>query len=350
MFAPPRCPHAGCAMHADPDPDFCRPHGSYRARCRAHPVPRFRCLECGRTFSRQTFRMDYRDRKPDRNAQLVALLCSGLGLRQTARRIGLTARNTELKFRKIGRHLRRLNANLVGDLPAGATLQFDELETYEDRRGTRPLTLPILIDRDSRFILAARSAPIRPSGKMTPARRKAVLADERRFGPRPSRSRAAVRQVLRTGARRCRAMAQVVLQTDEKSTYPGLASGLFGDRLVHLTTPSTLARGTWNPLFPINHTEAVARDLNGRLRRESWLVSKRRWFLNLQLHVYAAVRNFVRPRFNFDKETPAQLLGWLRRPLRLGEILSWRQDWGARSGHPLSPVAMPLGRWRERAA
>ena len=127
------------------------------------------------------------------------------------------------------------------------------------------------------------------------------------------------------------------LQTDEKSTYPKLARMAFGeDRLQHHTTPSRLPRNAWNPLFPINHTEAVARDLMGRLRRESWLVSKLRWFLNLQIEIFAAYRNFVRPRFNRDKESPAQLLGFVDRLMKPAEALSWRQDWGQDSIHPLA--------------
>ena len=213
---------------------------------------------------------------------------------------------------------------------------MDELETYEGRRNTRPLTLPILIERKTRLILAARSAPIRPSGPKPKRRLKAIQEDEQRFGRRQSRSSAAVRSVLMTGSRLCHNLQSVLLETDEKSTYPGLARSVFGDRLIHLTTSSRLPRKTWNPLFPINHTEAVIRDLTGRLRRGSWLVSKRRWFLNAHLHIYIAMRNLVRPRFNHDEESPAQLAGWLPRRLRPWQLLSWRQDFGPRSGCPLS--------------
>ena len=145
-------------------------------------------------------------------------------------------------------------------------------------------------------------------------------------------------------------MSCVVLQTDEKTTYPRLAASLFGTRrLTHWRTSSKVPRNVWNPLFPINHTEAVARDLNGRLRRESWLVSKNRCYLNLQLHLYMAYRNFARPRFNYDRKTPAMLAGWLSDRLRLHQVLSWRQDWGRQSGHPLSPRAAPIdGRSKRR--
>ena len=95
---------------------------------------------------------------------------------------------------------------------------------------------------------------------------------------------------------------------------------MFGaKRLVHERTNSKLARRTWNPLFPINHTEAMARDLTSRLRRESWLVSKKRRFLDLGLQLWMAYRNYVRRRFNYDKESSAQLLGFVRRRLRVGE-------------------------------
>ena len=91
----------------------------------------------------------------------------------------------------------------------------------------------------------------------------------------------------------------------------------------------------WNPLFRINHAEAMARDLNGRLRRESWLVSKKRKFLNLQLELYMAHKNFVRVRFNGEQKTPAQLIGLADEKATPTRLLSWRQDWGARSIHPL---------------
>ena len=337
MFHPPRCPYRRCSQHRSPVGTFYQRHGSYQPKCRRRPVPRFRCRTCRRTFSRQTFRADYRDHRPDLNVRLFELLTSGVGLRQTSRKLGLSLRCTELKFRKIARHLRRLNLNLQGPLPAEAILQFDELETYEGRRNTRPLSVPILIERETRFQIWAEAAPIRPRGKMTERREKAIAEDERRLGPRKDLSRRSIYRTLRRGAAITDHLPKVLLQTDEKSTYPGIAGEVFGlSRLMHEQTNSNLARLNWNPLFPINHSEAMVRDLMGRLRRESWLVSKKRRYLDLHLAMYASYRNLVRRRFNFDEESPAQLLGLLPRRLQEEELLTWRQDWGERSIHPLS--------------
>lgn len=351
MFQPPRCPNRACPEHHQPAPRFYIRKGFYRPRCRSRPVPRFRCRTCRKGFSRQTFRADYRDHRPGLNAPLFLQLSSGIGLRQAARNLGLSQRCTELKARKVARHLRRLNLNLRRPLEGLCSFQFDEFESYEGRRNTRPVSIPMLIERESRFVIWAEAAPIRPHGRLSPARKRAIAEDRRRFGPRKDLSRRSVLRTLRRGAELAAAGATVVFSSDEKSSYPGLSKQAFGRRrLVHERTNSELARGTWNPLFPINHTEAMARDLMGRLRRESWLVSKKRRFLDLGLQLWSAYRNYVRRRFNHDEESPAQLLGFAPRRLSPGELLAWRQDWGPRSVHPLSSGALSIEAERGRRA
>src|SRR5262245_40249779 len=253
MFEPPRCPYRGCLFHSFPVPEAFQHHGRYTAKCRAQPIPRFRCAGCSRTFSRQTFRADYRDHRPDLNPRLFLLLASGLGLRQSARNLGLTLRCCELKFRKIARHLRRLGLNLRGPLPEDAALQLDELETFEARRNTRPLTVPVLIERDSRFLVWAESAPIRPRGTMNLARARAMAEDEKRFGKRRDLSHRSLARTLKRGATLVRGHQRLLLETDKKSVYAKLAQAAFGkERLVHRTTSSRLPRDVSNPLFPIN--------------------------------------------------------------------------------------------------
>jgi len=95
------------------------------------------------------------------------MIASGVGIRQCSRVLNLSAQCTEHKLRKIGRHLRRANLNLQGQLPLDAELHFDELESYEGERNTRPLSIPMLIESRTRFIIWAESATIRPRGKMS---------------------------------------------------------------------------------------------------------------------------------------------------------------------------------------
>ena len=112
----------------------------------------------------------------------------------------------------------------------------------------------------------------------------------------------------------------------------------------------TLGDIYFNRLFPINHTEAMVRDLQGRLRRESWLVSKGRRWLDIALHVWIAWRNYVRRRFNWDPMSPAQLLGFVDRRMTAHELLSWRQDWGRGSVHPLARRGESVEVWERGLA
>jgi hypothetical protein len=141
-------------------------------------------------------------------------------------------------------------------------------------------------------------------------------------------------------------MPFVLLETDRKTSYVPLANQAFGsERLVHYTTSSKLPRDTRNPLFPINHIEAMARDLMGRLRRRSWLASKKRRYLDLGLQLFAAYRNYVRQHFNGEPFSAAQFLGFVPRLMSAGELLSWRQDWGRASIHPLAQQFESVEQW-----
>ena len=344
MFVPPYCPYSTCLAHKHPSKRHFLRYGYYKPLCRANPVPRFRCRTCKRTYSRQTFRADYRDHKPHLNTQFFRLLISGVGLRQSSRMLPLTLRCTELKFRKIGQHLRHLNLNVRGKLGPSAVLQMDEFETFETRRRERPVTVPVLIDTPTRFIIWAESETLSPRGRMSVARIESLAKEEGQFGPRKDNSKVAIRKVLERAIPMVSGLDMVRVQTDEKLTYPSLLQSAFGTaRVIHEKTSSRLARTVANPLFPINQTEAIARDLLGRLRRQSWLASKKRCFLDLALQYLMTWKNLIKPRFNRDKATPAQFAGFLQRPLTYSEVLGWRQDQGRRSIPPCPRAALGRG-------
>jgi hypothetical protein len=206
--------------------------------------------------------------------------------------------------------------------------------------------MPVLIDRETWFIVASAVGSIRRLAPLGSPRR-ARQAFEERHRPRPDQSRRCVLQVLTVLANKV-AMGNVVLHTDQKASYATAAKTVFGDRLVHVTTAGTLVRATHNPLFPINTTLAMTRDNCGRLRRRSWLVTKRANCLQDHLHIFIIYRNYVRRRFNRDSEadTAAKLLGLLPRNLRAPELLAWRQDWGDRSIHPMSTLGTHTVRTR----
>jgi transposase-like protein len=344
MFEPPFCPNRACPRFRDPAGRFYVRRGAYRAKCRREPVPRFRCKTCARWFSRQTFRGDYRDHKPALNMAVLTHLCSGVGLRHTARMVGLTRRNLVNKARKLARvgvaadrnlQVRERRRALARGGRGAVALQMDELITYEGCRYSRPVAVANVIEPRSRFFIASEVASIRPSGRMTERRKRQIARDEARFGRRVDESPRACVEAFSGAARLFPTASVVVVDTDQRACYPGyLRTAFRGRRILHRQTPGSAPRGHGTPLFPINQTEAVLRDHLGRVRRESWLVSKERRWLQLFVDLHRALRNWTRPRFNFDVESPAQLLGFAPRRLAWREFFRWRQDWGQRSPDP----------------
>ncbi len=335
-FVPPRCPRITCSNHVHPRADFFAHHGSYRVACRDHAIPRYRCKDCSKRFSYQTFRQDYRDQRPELNAILFERYTGGQSLRRACKEMRIGIHAGQKKFRKLGRHAGFLHENLLQKLPGQRTFLMDELETHEGEL-IRTVTVPILIEKLSGLVVATDVGSIRRLARKGSRRRKLQERDEALHGKRTDETRRVVMSVLDKLGRLLEG-ASAVLRTDEKKLYASLSRKLFGTKVSHERTPGTAERSTFNPLFHINHTLARFRDLSARLHRRSWCASKKREFLRPHLQMVTVYRNYVCRRTNTEdaKRTPAWHLGLLPRALSYCEVCGWRQDWGQLSPHPLS--------------
>lgn len=338
-FVPPFCPRPSCPRYRQQLADFCTPAGRHRNNAKDLWVRRFRCKYCGHTFSSQTFRVDYWDKKPLLNAPLFDRLTQSGGLRETHRRfLGQISRRCLVrKGRKVLGQTQYLHGNHLGRLPEDAEFSLDELVTFEGSRITGPLTLPVLIETKSMLVIAAESAPIAPAKRSASRRKARIEAAEARSGKRPHREVEAVRAVLETLKPLVEGRKRLVFHTDKKPLYGRLLREVFGaERVVHLVSSGRAGKQPLSPLFRINLTAAILRDLEPRLRRRSWLAAKDRRYLNQSLQGHLVYRNCRRRRFNQDppEHTPAVLAGLLQAPLTLADCVQWRQDFGEVSIFP----------------
>jgi transposase-like protein len=322
-----------CRCHRFPALAFSIRDGHYRAHCRNYPVQRFRCRACGRGFSRQTFRADYRHKKPHLNASFLRLMVACVGQRQAAQVLQVARRTVEHRFRWLGRHAADLHHNRLATARLRGPFQLDELESFAANR-YQPVTVPVLIDRQSLFIVATSVGALRRRGRLTPQQRLRRATHERRRGRRPSQSAAAVRAVFKRLRDVVPSDEPVVLDSDHKPLYGSLGRTLFASRFRWRRHDATARRDHANPLFPINHTNARLRHFLARLRRRTWCVSKRESALRAHLSIATVWSNYVRGITNRTRTTPAQALRIVPRSYRPEELLAWRQDWGSLSLAP----------------
>jgi transposase-like protein len=328
QFQPSFCPCESPECQASPGFQYQR-RGTFTRACDGRQVQRFQCKGCKRTFSTQTFRVDYKLRKPAIDHAVFLFLISKVTQRQTARDLKCDRRAIARRLERFGKHCRYFHAAALharGQAqPWEGRFLLDELETYEHNRRLKPLTVPVLVHKPSHCILHAAVGTLPPRKPLSKANLKKLEAIEKIEGKRRSESREKVAECFDVLQSLTPGTGIVTVNTDEKHTYRALLQQRFGDRLVHERTNSKEPRTYWNPLFVVNHTFAMLRDGLSRLVRRNWAASKEREKLEWHLWVYIAWRNYVRPITNQRlSESAAMVAGLAPRMLEVSELLQWR--------------------------
>lgn len=340
MFLPRYCPHSTCPSRQGESRFHFHRHGFYRRRCDGLIVPRFRCLDCGRRFSRQTFRGNYRYRLPSLDYRLVALLCSKVTRRQAARVLGVDRKTVDRRLTRMARICRDFHAQQLRRCAAVGGLrgvfQLDELETFEQNRKVKPLTMAVLIERRSYFVLHAAAGTLPSRRPLKSHERRRRDRSIREAGVRRSESRRCVQLAFQSLARVIAPRSLVRFQSDQKSTYPVELRRALPHALIHHQRLSGKARRDYrNPLFPINHTLAMMRDGVSCLVRRSWAACKRRTQLEAHVWLWIAYRNYVRGVTVKTATTPAQSAGVCRRAWSFQQLLYWRWPLYSLGGQPI---------------
>ena len=327
-FQPRACPRPNCPSHSSGHRRWCL-KGHFTRDCDGRTVQRFLCLECRRTFSTQTFRVDYRLRKPQLNHGLFGPFVSKVTHRQAARVLGCSRATVAHRLRLLGEHCKSFHlarlARATKDRGLFGTFQLDELETFEHSRRLAPVTVPVLIERSSYFVVSLETAPLPCRGRLSESDRRRKQERERVHGVRKSGSRRAVAKCLEALATFHGVSDVVEVQTDRKTTYASLLRHQFGSRLVHRRYSSTDKRDYENPLFPINHTLAIMRDGISRLVRRTWAASKLRERLERHAWIWIAWRNYVRGITNDAPGTsPAMAIGIESGKWTVARMCAWK--------------------------
>ena len=330
-FEPEYCPYDDCVHHRRAAFPW-RRRGFFRRKVDGRRVQRFECLGCERRFSTQSFRLDYRLKKPHLTGRVFEHLVAKTTLRQIGRSLETTRKTVERRLALLGDHCAQFHAERLRCARVHGGLQgdwsLDELETYEADRKLKPVTVPVLIDRSTGFVMHTECAPMAPRGPRTPAEEERLKRIQASEGRRRSGSTRAIKQTFGVLAKNVASTGAVQVTTDKKESYGSCLRKLFGERLEHHTVSSKRKRDIRNPLFRINHTLAMLRDGISRLVRQTWAASKDRVQLQVHLWVWNCYRNYVRPMTNAEAKkggrTPAMAMGLANERWRPLDLLRWK--------------------------
>ncbi|MBK9129530.1 MAG: hypothetical protein IPM13_17350, partial [Phycisphaerales bacterium] len=297
-FVPTRCPRAHCAARSGQGFAFQRA-GVYQRAGDLRVVRRFRCLVCGSRFSSQCFRVDYRLRKPWLPLAVFQGLVAKTTLRQISRSLGCKLDTVLYHLRLVGQRGHALHAAFLARCKESrgglsGTFQLDELETFEQNRRLCPLTVPVLVHAETWFVVHASTGTLPARGKLGPFDRIRKERYEKAHGKRLNQSKKATTECVVALREALGERARFTLQTDQKSTYPGIFRRTFGGSVLHQWVNSKERRDRKNLLFTINNTFAQARDGMSRLVRRNWGHSKLERNLRWHLGAWILWRNYAR--------------------------------------------------------
>jgi hypothetical protein len=143
--------------------------GSYFRSHDSKKIPRFRCLDCRRTFSSARFFPCFGQKKRRLNSVIRDLLCSSVSQRRVAFLLQVTRKTVERKFLFLADQAR---LNRMAELKSLETqgfrfehIQFDEMETFE-RSKCLPLSIPLVVESRTRRILGLGVAVMPANGPL----------------------------------------------------------------------------------------------------------------------------------------------------------------------------------------
>ena len=333
LFRPPFCPWPACSEHRRTDRGYrFHHHGTYTTRRRV--VPRFLCLTCRRTFSRQTFSTSYYLKRPELLLPIAAALQAGSALRQVARSLMCAPSTPARLAARLGRHALLLMARALGDMRQTLTepVVLDHFETFEFSQDC-PFGVATVVGARSWFVYGLDPAPHGRTGRLSARQRRRLAAR-----PRRARYGGYVGSTRRTLSRLLPLVPEgkrLHVIGDGHPAYVRAATREPRVRLRSFPNPmrgpkgsarSPAARVRDRAMFPSDALHSLLRHSVAHHRRETIAFGRRLNALLERLYLTAVWRNFVKRR---SERRPAPVTTAMRVGLT-DDVWTWRRVFSRR--------------------
>jgi len=348
-FVPAFCPRPSCSRHRlRPGRPFrFHRHGVFLRAAGRDPVPRFRCLSCRRTFSRQSFAFSYYLKRPELSVPIAAGLLAGSAHRQIARSLECAPSTVTRRSARLGRHALLLAGLTLQALPVlkepAIVDHFESFAISQDH----PVGLATIVGHRSWLVYGLDPAPHRRGGRLTPVQRR--RARRRPNPPRGSYVRSFSR-VLDLLAGRCGRRPLDLITDDHPAYHIALDRHPQRRRFrrkAYRNPPrgpkgsprSAEARRRDRAMFPVDLLHGIMRHSCAHHRRETIAFSRRLNALLERAFLLVVWRNFVKAR--------SERRGGVATPAMQAGLTNRRWSWSRVLARRIFPARNPPpGAWR----
>ena len=293
MF-PEHCPNPECQNFNDPEESsWFRSYGTYETAAYG-VIPRYKCRRCGRTFSRQTFSLDYYVKKPVDYTPIMNALKTASGNRDIARELHVRNELVQNRIERLSRWAQGIHNTLLPLIPFYEDLVADGFETFSESQ-YYPCHINLFCGRDSQFIYGSGLSFLRRKGRMTPAQEEKKLELEKKGIADPGDIRRSMKAVATHLSKliRDKGIDLIEIWTDKHQSYPGAFRNL--PVFHHNRISSKRARTFDNPLFSVNYCDRQSRkDLSDHVR-ETVQFARHPSCMMCRFAVYRHHHNLLKP-------------------------------------------------------
>ena len=331
-FYPPFCPWPECVAQKAPGRGFQR-NGWYRKRSSIRRIPRFRCRDCRRTCSRQTFSTTYYLKRPALLRAVAAGLAACSAHRQIARSCDCSKTTVTRMAERLGRHAILFHARSLKSLPPlTETVVHDHWEVFIGRQD-RALGVGTAVGSNSWFVYDLDPAPHRGSGRrpdrksdsgvLSPTNRSYIKSIQRTFRALIPHLFDNDRLIVNVDGRKDYQVAVGAKDLSSRVTlriYPNPKRGPKGTP----RSPEAVERD--RAMWLVDHLHQLLRHSCADHKRETIAFGRRLESIMGRAHLLAVWKNFIKSRSERrpDRTTPAMRLGITDSRWRWERLLSRR--------------------------
>jgi len=336
-FRPPFCPRPACSEHQRTEHGYrFRRHGFYRTY-RRWRIPRFFCLACRHTFSRQSFALSYFLKRPELLVPVAAGLQAGSAHRQIARTVACAPSTVTGLSARLGRHALLLHGRALNELRGRTTEPFvlDHFEVFEFTQDY-PFGVATVVGAKSWFWYLLDPAPHRRSGRVSPL--QSVRLASRLARPRFGGYAGSAARVFDRMTALVPSPGAVEVRCDDHPAYRRAWTRHTQRRRLSLrrfrnpkrgpkgSPRSATARARDEALFPVDALHQLLRHTGAHYRRETIAFGRRLNAVMERLFLTAVWRNFMKgvSENRPSRGTPGMQVGLTPRRWTWRQILSRR--------------------------
>ncbi len=302
MFNPPHCPNPDCRHFRKPqDARWHRKISPYRTKTFGL-VPRYICRHCNKSFSAQTFSIDYYAKKHIDFRYVHQQINAGAGIRSIARSLNVSPKTVTSRIRRLARNAILIHQRFLKHLAYAEDFAADGFESFCVSQYF-PDNTNILVGSQSQFVYQWDHAAIRRKGRMRKDQKERRALLEKTFKAHPKAIENSFGTLMKFLAQRSgKKVMPLILFTDEKRDYerclwktPLTREQMFSGKWHHHRVNSKEPRTRQNPLFPVNYMDREIRKDMAAHARESVQFNRNVSEGMLRMSLYFFDHNYFKP-------------------------------------------------------